>query len=220
MFYGGNDGVLRAINGNRDATSIGDASRAGAEMWAFVPPEFYTQIKRLRDNTTPINSFGNNFTSPLPKPYGVDGAITAYKSGSNLWLYATLRRGGRTIYSFDISSINSTPSSPTLKWRVGCPNMANDTDCSDTNIVEIGQTWSAPKIIKAAGYNDGATPAVPKPMLIVGGGYDSCEDADPDTCGTTKGNRVFLLDANTVRGSLNSTLIEASSAMSSSSPMS
>ena len=31
----------------------------------------------------------------------------------------------------------------------------------------------------------------------MGGGYDNCEDADPDTCGTTKGNRIFVLDANT-----------------------
>ena len=62
VFYGGNDGVLRAINGNRTA-DIGTVD-AGLEMWAFVPPEFYTQFKRLRDNTTPIDSFGNNFTSP------------------------------------------------------------------------------------------------------------------------------------------------------------
>jgi type IV pilus assembly protein PilY1 len=187
VFYGGNDGALRAVNGNRTA-DIGSID-AGDEMWGFVPPEFHDQFKRLRDNTTPIDSFGNNFTSPLPKPYGFDGAITAHKSGSTLWVYGALRRGGRTIYAFDASSINTNPSNVTLKWRIGCPNMADDTGCT-TNFDEIGQTWSAPKIVRTAF-------APTTPMLIVGGGYDSCEDADPDTCGTTKGNRVYLLNADT-----------------------
>jgi hypothetical protein len=53
VFYGGNDGVLRAANGNR-ATAIASKA-AGSELWSFVAPEFYTQIKRLRDNSTPIN---------------------------------------------------------------------------------------------------------------------------------------------------------------------
>ena len=33
-------------------------------------------------------------------------------------------------------------------------------------------------------------------MLIMGGGYDTCEDADPHVCSsTTKGNKVYVLDA-------------------------
>jgi type IV pilus assembly protein PilY1 len=187
VFYGGNDGALRAVNGNRTAAI--DGIDPGDEMWAFVPPEFHDQFKRLRDNTTPIDSFGNNFTSPLPKPYGFDGAITAYRTSSSLWLFGTLRRGGRTVYAFDVSSINTDQTTPSLKWRIGCPNMGDDTNCT-TNFDEIGQTWSAPKVIRTAF-------APTTPMLMVGGGYDSCEDNDPDTCGTTKGNRVFLLNADT-----------------------
>jgi type IV pilus assembly protein PilY1 len=35
-------------------------------------------------------------------------------------------------------------------------------------------------------------------MLIMGGGYDTCEDSDPNTCtASTKGNQVFVFDANT-----------------------
>ena len=60
VFYGGNEGVLRAINGNRTA-SIGGVT-AGVEMWAFMPPEFYPHIKRLRDNNIEVDTFGNNFT--------------------------------------------------------------------------------------------------------------------------------------------------------------
>jgi type IV pilus assembly protein PilY1 len=192
VFYGGNDGVLRAVNGNRTA-DIGSVG-AGNEMWAFMAPEFFPHIKRLRDNIIPISFFGNTFPSPQPKPYGFDGPLTSHKSGSNLWLYAAMRRGGRTLYSFDVSTINSNPSSPTLKWRKGCPNQANDTGCT-VGFEEMGQTWSTPKVLKTNGYSGGTAP-----MLIMGGGYDTCEDADPNTCSATpKGNRIYVLDADTGR---------------------
>ena len=43
VFYAGNDGVLKAINGNRTA-SIGSVA-AGKEIWSFVPPEFFAQYQ-------------------------------------------------------------------------------------------------------------------------------------------------------------------------------
>ncbi len=203
VFYGGNDGVLRAVNGNRTA-DIGSFA-AGEEMWAFVPPEFYPHIKRLRDNNVEIDTFGNNFISPLPKPYGVDGPIIAHRNGSNLWLFASLRRGGRSIYAFDVTSMDSNPGNTTLLWRAGCPNpdVGNDTGCT-SGLDEIGQTWSAPKVVRAM------VSGTPKPVLVVGGGYDPCEDTDPFVAATCsgpidlvtgikapKGNRIFVLDAST-----------------------
>ncbi|MCR8960739.1 hypothetical protein M0765_024300 [Variovorax sp. S2] len=143
VFYGANDGMLRAINGNRSAT-IGSAP-AGKELWAFVPPEFYGNIKRLYDNTTRIN-FPNLPTgagTTAPKPYGMDGAMAAYRQGDVAWLYASMRRGGRLVYAFDVSN----PAAPVLKWRRGCPNQDNDTGC-DTGVNDmtgIGQTWSPPR---------------------------------------------------------------------------
>lgn len=186
VFYGTNDGLLHAVNGNRSA-SIGDVP-AGAELWSFMAPEFYPHIKRLRDNTPPVSFYGATFmTDPLPKPYGFDGPITAHKDG-NVWLYATMRRGGRAIYAFDVTD----PANPSLKWKKGCPNQGDDIGCT-AGFDGIGQTWSAPKVAKAVGYGAGASP-----MLIMGGGYDRCEDDDPHTCTTaTKGNKVYVLDADT-----------------------
>ncbi len=46
VYYGGNDGVLRAINGNRAPASA--RVTAGREIWSFMPPEFFGSIKRLR----------------------------------------------------------------------------------------------------------------------------------------------------------------------------
>lgn len=190
VFYGGNDGVLRAINGNRDGgLSVGSAA-PGSELWAFVAPEFYPKIKRLRDNSPAVSYPGSVVTGALPKSYGFDGPITAYKDSSHTWIYATMRRGGRVLYAFDVT----TPASPTLKWKKGCPNADNDTDCT-TGFSGIGQTWSAPKTLKSSGYGSGASP-----MLIVGAGYDACEDTDNGTVNhnctsSTKGNHVYVLDA-------------------------
>lgn len=188
VFYGGNDGVLRAVNGNRSA-SIGSV-QAGSELWAFMAPEFYPHIKRLRDNTPLVSFFGSatGTPAPLPKPYGFDGAISAYKDASHAWIYPTMRRGGRVVYAFDVT----TPASPVLKWKKGCPSQGNDTDCT-TGFSGIGQTWSAPKILKAAGYGSGTSP-----VIIMGGGYDTCEDGDPNSCtSSSKGKEIYVLDADT-----------------------
>ena len=184
VFYGTNDGLLHAVNGNRSA-GIG-AVPAGGELWSFMAPEFYPHIKRLRDNTPPVSFYGATFmTDPLPKPYGFDGAIAAHKEAGRVWLYATMRRGGRAIYAFDVTD----PANPLLKWKKGCPNQGDDVGCT-ADFDGIGQTWSAPKVAKAAGYGS--------PVLLMGGGYDRCEDDDPHTCTTaTKGNKVYVLDADT-----------------------
>lgn len=185
VFYGGNDGVLRAINGNRSA-AIGGAA-AGSELWSFMPPEFYTTLKRLRANSPEISFPGSTTAGAVPKAYGFDGPVTAYSNAANdvHWLYAAMRRGGRVFYAFDVS----TPATPALKWKLGCPNKANDVGCSP-GFDGIGQTWSSPKIMSAAGHAG--------PLLIMGGGYDPCEDADPHTCNSSsKGNKVYVLNAST-----------------------
>jgi type IV pilus assembly protein PilY1 len=196
VFYGGNDGILRAVNGNRTA-DIGSVT-AGQEMWAFMAPEFFTHIKRLRDNKVEINYKGSPTVTPTPepKPYGMDGAITSY---DNRWLFAGMRRGGRVLYAFDVSGIAaSTPVPPTLKWKKGCPNLDDDDDCT-AGFEDFGQTWSSARALKAAGYNVSGA-GTEKPMLIMGGGYDKCEDEDPvsDTCKSGgKGNGIYVLDADT-----------------------
>ncbi|MET3440390.1 type IV pilus assembly protein PilY1 [Variovorax paradoxus] len=195
VFYGANDGMLRAVNGNQSA-AIGSAA-PGSEMWSFVPPEFYGSIKRLYDNTKRINFPGLPVSvgATAPKPYGMDGAMAAYRQGNEAWLYASMRRGGRLVYAFDVSN----PASPILKWRRGCPNQDDDVGCDTgaNDMTGIGQTWSAPKIVKSAGYGSGSSP-----MVMFGGGYDKCEDVDTtaaaQACGAAaKGNKVYVLDAST-----------------------
>jgi len=182
VYYGDNAGMLRAVNGNRSG-DIGDVP-PGGELWSFVAPESYAVFKRLRANAVPVET---PTIAGSPKPYAFDGTMTAFKDAARTWLFATMRRGGRAMYAFDVTD----PAAPALKWKIGCPNLGNDTGCR-AGFENIGQTWAAPRSLFAAYY--GAS----DPLLIMGGGYDDCEDADPNTCTAgSKGNRIYVLNANT-----------------------
>lgn len=205
VFYGANDGTLRAINGNQ-----GDVD--GNELWSFVAPEHYSKFERLRTNSPEVYYPGTPIATAMRKDYFFDGPISAHKDGNNVWIYAAMRRGGSAVYAFDVSA-GTNLTDPRLKWKA---------DSATTGLSNIGQTWSAPKVIKAAGYTsvtsstdaDGVTTTTTtnKPMLIMGGGYDSCEDgtvaSDLNTCtsGPPKGSNVYVLDANT-GAVLNSTMV-------------
>jgi type IV pilus assembly protein PilY1 len=192
VFYGGNDGMLRAVNGNRDGgLPINNVSAMvpGMELWSFVAPEHFDKLKRLKSNAPDVLFTGATYDPADPNPalkdYYFDGSIGVHRNGGNVWIYPTMRRGGRYVYAFDVS----TPTNPSLKWKRGPAELDN-----------VGQTWSEPKVIKVAGYPTLAS-TTKSPVIIMGGGYDPCEDQDAapnTTCSTTpKGNRIFVLDADT-----------------------
>ncbi len=170
VFYGANDGTYHAVN-----------AATGTESWAFVAPEFFPNLERLMDNTPAISS-----TSP--KGFYFDGSTGIYQNANNssVWIYPAMRRGGRMIYAFDVS----TPSSPAFLWKAGCPAVGSNTGCT-AGLANIGQTWSTPSVAILPGYS------TTKPVVIVGGGYDACEDADTSTpsCSAPTGNGVYVFDA-------------------------
>jgi type IV pilus assembly protein PilY1 len=199
VYYGGNDGMLHAVNGNRsNAQAVGvDSTDAGNEFWTFMPPEFYSHLPRLAANTETIKFPASGVsagTTGSPKPYGMDGPLSAVMHGSNHYLYAPMRRGGRALYAFDITDRWN----PVIKWKVGCPNLTNDTGCltSPDNWSNLGQTWSRPTTGNAAGYPSA-------PVVFMGGGYDGCEDYDNGSsenhacASSTKGNSIYVLDGDT-----------------------
>jgi type IV pilus assembly protein PilY1 len=184
IFYGANDGWLRAAD-----------AATGKELWAYVAPESYSTLPRLRQNSPLISYSGFPPQNPpaQPKNYYFDGSIGAYQdtNSSNVWIYPTMRRGGRMIYAFDVT----TPSAPVLKWKKGCPDLADDTNCS-TNFAAIGQTWSTPNL--AILKTGGTVAETGIPVVAVGGGYDNCEDgAGNATCSGAKGSIVYFLNADT-----------------------
>lgn len=206
IFYGSNDGLLRAVKGGQAATD-------GSEVWSFVPSEFFDGLKRLRDNAPtetyalPPASTANNHT------YFFDGSISVYikdanedcqlraSDGDKAYIFVSLRRGGRTIYAFDVSD----PDAPKFLWK-----RSN----GDTGWSELGYTWSEPKVGQI--WVDAAHTGK-KPVLIFGAGYDpAVEDLDPacvsgvtatsvttstsasctaTTANRTMGRGIFVVDA-------------------------
>ena len=190
VYYGSNDGTYRAVSAD-----------TGAELWAFIAPEFYnpapavppstpTGFARLMYDSPQISYFGmpSGITpTPVPKNYYFDGSTGLYQAANNtsVWIYPTMRRGGRMIYAFDVTN----PAAPVFKWKVGCPSLTSDTGCTQ-GMSGIGQTWSTPVVAASIqGYSG--------PVIVVGGGYDSCEDANTATpsCAGEKGAGVYVLDA-------------------------
>lgn len=213
VYYGANDGMLRAINANSSA------SATGQEMWAFVAPEFWSgsanssRLGRLASNQPLISYPGMNTTglspAPTPKDYFFDGSIGLYQNANNsrVWIFPVMRRGGRMIYALDVTD----PAAPSIKWKVGCPNLTDNTGCaaimsgtaaatwSSAAIQALGQTWSTPNVAPSvAGYTDASGNA--KPVIVVGGGYDSCEDTNAvitTQCASPKGAMLYVIDADT-----------------------
>jgi len=187
VYYGANDGMLHAINGAN-----------GQELWSFVAPEFFPRLNRLMTNSPTINYWGtpSGITpTPTSKDYFFDGSFGLYQDATNahVWIFPGMRRGGRMLYGLDVTTANS----PKVLWRVGCPDLTDNTGCS-TNMTNIGQTWSTPRVAFLSGYS------TTKPVVIVGGGYDPCEDtnwpnppAATPACTPTTGNAVYVLDAAT-----------------------
>jgi type IV pilus assembly protein PilY1 len=212
VFYGANDGMFRAVNGNQPpATNASPAPMGtckastdcaiggippGGELWSFVPPEFYSKLARLYNNS-PIISMPTTPTgilpTPQPKNYFFDGTPSVYQNGSTAYIFLAARRGGPVLYALDVSS----PASPKFMWK-----HTNQ----DTGFSELGQTWSQPKVaILSCRQNPSYDPSTcdpsaspPKdpgfPVLVFGAGYDANEDFEPPGADTV-GRGIFILDA-------------------------
>lgn len=185
VFYGSNDGVFRAVNGNRTA-AVGSVP-AGGELWSLVLPEHFTQLNRQRVNSPELKLGTSILDGVQPKDYFIDGAagsmikLNSSKQVSEATLYLTMRRGGRLIYALDVTD----PVKPIVKWKK---------DVNSSGFGGMGQTWSLPQLTLLQAYNDGDGKGVP--VLIFGAGYDTANDAEPP--GTNSmGNGIYVVNAAT-----------------------
>jgi len=181
VYYGANDGTLHAVN-----------AATGVERWSFVAPEFFGRLARLKTNSPLVSYPGLSDAiapPPAPKDYFFDGSTGLYQNAdsSQVWIYPSMRRGGRMIYGIDASN----PALPRFMWKAGCPNLGNDTGCT-AGMSDIGQTWSTPNVAFLRGYPG-------RPVVVIGGGYDGCEDANTSlpACSGRKGGMIYVLDGET-----------------------
>lgn len=205
-FYGANDGIFRAINGNQNNNTVSaDVKKEtkalgycttsttcsiavtddkgqqtsvppGGELWGFVPEEFYPGLQRLYENKPMLKLGGWTFGEP--KTYFFDGPTSVYQNAKTdkAYIFLTARRGGRLIYALDVSD----PTNPRFMWK-----RTN----ADVGFSELGQTWSQPKVAHIKGSTN--------PVLIFGAGYDTNQDAEApnNTNSDTMGRGIFIVDA-------------------------
>ncbi|WP_158290113.1 PilC/PilY family type IV pilus protein [Ramlibacter sp. WS9] len=180
VYYGTNDGVFHATNGNQ-STAIGSVP-AGGELWSMVLPEHYSYINRQRLATPELKFPTTALASAESKDYFVDGPTGAYQklnadgTINTAYIYLTMRRGGRFIYGLDVT----TPAAPQVLWKINAETVGFE---------ELGQTWSRPRftLLQSSGYRT-------TPVLIFGAGYDPNQDSEPP--GTdTMGRGIYIVNA-------------------------
>jgi len=92
-----------------------------------------------------------------------------------------MRRGGRTVYAFDVT----TPTSPSVKWKIGCPYpQGNNTGCT-AGMTGIGQTGPLGcRDERARPHGTGGH------QWAAGRHLRGCEYGDPDLHESSRGRRV------------------------------
>lgn len=173
IVIGTNAGVLHMFEDNTNNDTV-------TESWAFMPKEFFGNVKSLRDNY-----------SGASKIYGIDGKITSYIKDENgdgivngtdkVYIFFGLRRGGSSYYAMDVTS----PDSPSILWHI---------DSSSSGFGELGQSWSQPKVTYSAINVSGSTAS---PVVIFAGGYDTSKDDAGPAQADSVGRAVYMVDAKT-----------------------
>jgi len=173
IVVGTNSGVLHMFK---------DEGNTVEESWAFMPKQFFSDIKSLRDNLPAAE-----------KVYGVDGSITSFTldlngdgtisgTGEKAWIFFGLRRGGSSYYGIDVTN----PDAPKYLWEIKADN---------GDFKELAQTWSQPQVAysKINFGSDGS----PKPVLIFGAGYSVSKDASGPGTNDDVGRGIYMVDAET-----------------------
>lgn len=192
VFYGANDGVYRAVNGNQQNPAGSTLPAPGSELWGFIPTEFFGKLDRQRTNSPQLQmelTPAGIQPAPLKKDYFADGSTGVYQllnadgTTNTAYIYLAMRRGGRLIYALDVSN----PASPQFLWKIDPTGLTTTSGfAASTDYAELGQTWSAPKVASIDGYAN--------PVLIFGAGYDTVEDSEPPLT-NTMGRGIFIVDA-------------------------
>ncbi|GIU08971.1 MULTISPECIES: pilus assembly protein [unclassified Shewanella] len=159
-----------------------DEGNTVSETWSFMPYELLPNIRELKANVpTGLHSVYGFDTPPVT-------FVQTKSSGEveKAWLFAGMRRGGKSYYALDISD----PDSPKMMWKVSA---------DDPGMAELGQTWAEPVVTYIPGWPTGNTDySKAKPVLIFGAGYSpSTKDSAAVGTDDSQGRGVFILDAET-----------------------
>jgi len=170
-FFMTNEGILHAIDDN---FFVDKTDNTASEIFAYMPRDLLSNIKKLRDNTD-----GGD------KIYGLDGPLVLYQEGgfrdlesAKKYLIFGMRRGGMNYYAIDVTN----PDSPSLLWTI---------NGGYGDFAELGQSWSTP-IPTEVDVNGTITPA-----LVFGGGYDTDQDSTTTWQADDQGRAIYVVNIET-----------------------
>ncbi|MBU2963977.1 PilC/PilY family type IV pilus protein [Amphritea sp. 2_MG-2023] len=168
IFIGTNEGFIHAVD-----------TDTGEEVFSFIPEELLGNLDTY---------YSNEIVSP--RPYGMDGDITLWSNDENndgdyfddddfVYLYAGMRRGGRSYYALDVSD----RAAPKMLWQI------KGGSSGTTGFAELGQTWSAPKKLQIRFDNE------VHDVLLFAGGYDENQDNVNVRTADTMGRAIYMVNA-------------------------
>jgi len=171
VFVSTNAGMLHAID-----------TRNGDEKFAFMPYEFISKASSYTVNRLPLAGGNKRQT------YGLDGSWSVLRqpgasledAPSKVMIYGGMRRGGNSYFALDVTTV----SSPQLKWQISG---------GTGDFIDLGQTWSTPKVARFPDGDGGSFPVV-----IFGGGYSPADhDGHQERRSQDeKGNAIYVVNAN------------------------
>jgi type IV pilus assembly protein PilY1 len=176
IYFSTNEGFIHGVS-----------TETGTETFAFLPTELHKTQKIFYENTTAAGD----------RPYGVDGPLTTWfydknqnnvliapgentiEDGEHVYLYAGMRRGGRSYYALDVTNRNN----PALLFKIE--------GGVTTGFDKLGQTWSKMTPAKVM-FNGGE-----RFVVFFTGGYDTNQDGNDLPESDSVGNAIYMVDAKT-----------------------
>jgi len=160
-----NDGYLHAFD-------VDD----GKEIFSFVPQELLPNLSTAMENPGGKKLYGlDGSVAAWIYDKGKDGTISS-ADGDHVYLYVSMRRGGRNIYALDVTERTK----PELMWVI---------KGGTGKYTELGDTWSTVNVEKV---KDGTSE---RAVLIFGGGYDTAQDSATVRTTDSVGRTVYIADA-------------------------
>jgi type IV pilus assembly protein PilY1 len=169
IFFGTNEGFIHAI----------DASD-GTEEFSFIPEELLPNLKDIYTNS-----------SSTAHPYGMDGTVVVWAYDDNgdndyydttggvndhVYLYAGMRRGGRSYYALDVTDRTN----PEYMWKI---------TGGTGDYTELAESWSIP--VRSKVNINGTDYEV----IVIGGGYDNNQDTHTERTVDNEGRSIFMVNA-------------------------